>query len=152
MRNFEDLLFSYVGEFGWFQPLLLLATGAPGFLTGLEFMEIIFLLQVPKHWCKLGGQGLNETGKITPFPHGALKDLFQIKKTSHMASQSKVNVASASIKTQIELTGRGMTQAMYLSHVQNGIMTSLSLGMLWCLTGTWFVIVPGYRFSQSRLC
>ena len=45
-----------------------------------------------------------------------------------MASQSKVNVASASIKTQIELTGRGMTQAMYLSHVQNGIMTSLSLG------------------------
>ena len=65
IMTFDDVLQAYVGKFGRLQLLCLLILAVPGIQLALNTMEIVFILQVPSHSCKVTGLKSNSTGNFT---------------------------------------------------------------------------------------
>ena len=59
--TFDDLLQAHVGKFGRFQLFCLLISTVPAGQVAMNTMEIVFMLQIPRHSCQITGLGPNAT-------------------------------------------------------------------------------------------
>ena len=119
--TFDDILHAHVGKFGRFQILCLLLMMLPGFQIALNIMEIVFMLQIPEHACKITDfDGISSTASMS------------ISEKLHFISPLIEGVDGALVRDECRVYDANFTEEMLNFTMSPMEQKNSSVGLLKC--------------------